>query len=91
MIGVSADAATLMRQAHMTADEYFRNAVRYIDDVFGEGYAEKHPELVAKFMEVAAIDFMTASITAGIEGVAESLEKMAESMDGIADALSPTE
>ena len=91
MIGVSADAATLMKQAHMTANEYFVYAVDYIDKVFGEGYAEKHPELVAKFMEVAAIDFMTASITAGIEGVAESLEKIADSMDRIAEALSPAE
>ena len=91
MIGTPASADTLMRQAHMTADEYFRNAVKYIDDVFGEGYAKKHPELVGKFMETAVMDFLAVSVAGSIEGVAESLEKMAESMDGIADALSPAE
>ena len=87
MLGITADSMTLMKHAHMTANEYFIHSVEYIDNVFGEGYAEKHPELVAEFMRTAAIDFMTASITAGIEGVAESLEKIAESIDGVANSI----
>jgi hypothetical protein len=33
-----------------------REAVEAIDKQFGDGYAREHPELVAGFMQAAAID-----------------------------------
>lgn len=45
-----------MRQGADTADLYLRRAVASIDDVLGEGYAAKHPELIAVFMQVAHAD-----------------------------------
>lgn len=50
----------LMRQARDTAETYFNQSVRVIDEKFGEGYAKEHPELIAGFMNTAARDFDTA-------------------------------
>jgi hypothetical protein len=49
----------LMIQASMTAHEYMSDAVVRIDQLFGAGYAEEHPALVAAFMQTAAHDFDT--------------------------------
>jgi hypothetical protein len=43
----------VMRQAWMTSDEYFTNAIECIDKQFGDGYAKQHPELVGAFMHSA--------------------------------------
>ena len=51
----------LLRQAHMTANDYFLHAVAKIDREFGDGYACDHPELVAACMRVAADDFNQSS------------------------------
>jgi hypothetical protein len=45
---------TLVNQAGPTAGQYLSEAVDKIDEVFGKGYARKHPELVGMFMQVAA-------------------------------------
>ena len=50
----------LMKQATMTAGFYMEEAVRRIDEKFGEGYASRHPELVGAFMRTAARDFDTS-------------------------------
>jgi hypothetical protein len=58
----TASAETLMRQATHTADYYLEQAIHYIDDRFGAGYAYDHPELVAAFMRTCAADFETAKL-----------------------------
>ncbi len=50
-------AENQMRQASMTTCEYFWNAIKDIDDKFGEGYAKQNPQLVGDFMKVASQDF----------------------------------
>jgi hypothetical protein len=57
-----AEPDTLLRQASMTASDYLSKAVWEIDEKFGEGYAANHPQLIAAFMQVAAIDFATATL-----------------------------
>jgi hypothetical protein len=57
---ITADNTTLMRQAPMTANEYFCEAIKFIDDRFDDGYAQAHPEFVGAFMQAAAQDFNTA-------------------------------
>ncbi len=64
---MSASATDLMRQAWKTAAEYMDHAKEEIDRTFGEGYAAKHPELVAAFMETAARDFQTGMMAKRIE------------------------
>jgi hypothetical protein len=50
---------TLLRQAPMTAHDYMMHAISDIDELLGKGYAAKHPELIAAYMQTAAIDFAT--------------------------------
>ena len=45
----------------MTAGEYLQHAIVEIDKELGDGYAAKHPELIAAFIQVAAMDFQTSS------------------------------
>ena len=61
--GTPASPETLMRQAVMTSAEYMSGAIREIDAKFGEGYAKKHPELVAAFINSCAMDYATNHLT----------------------------
>jgi hypothetical protein len=38
------------------ANEYMLQAVRNTDEVFGDGYAKDHPELVGAYMQTIAIE-----------------------------------
>jgi hypothetical protein len=79
MTGITADAATLMRQAHGTANEYLINGVRDIDAVFGAGYAKAHPELLAAYMKTAALDLLTTTLA---QEISQAIERVAEAMEG---------
>jgi hypothetical protein len=82
---IMADATTLMRQAPDTIDEYLGKARKFIDAEFGEGYAAKHPDLVAAFIKAAAYDFNTALVAKHIGG---GLSEIAESLTQVASAIS---
>ena len=72
---ITADHKTLMRQAPMTAHEYFHEAIKSIDDRFGDGYAQAHPELIGAFMQTAARDFQTAITALTMQDAAEQISK----------------
>jgi hypothetical protein len=72
---VSADATTLFSQAKHTAKSYMTNAQFNIDELFGEGYAANHPELVCAYMQTAAIDFATAILSARLQEIGNALEQ----------------
>lgn len=59
---ISASLDALFQQAPMTAATYMKTAVREIDELFGEGFAKKHPELIGQFMMTSAIDLMTGTL-----------------------------
>ena len=46
----------------MTAETYFNQAIEIIDQRFGDGYAEVHPELLGAFRHTAALDFQACII-----------------------------
>jgi hypothetical protein len=77
---ITADSAALLRQASMTAATYLDEAIRAIDARFGEGEAEKRPELVAAFMHAAAIDLAGAIIARTLQ---DGLDNVAISMTEI--------
>jgi hypothetical protein len=54
---VTADMLTLMRQAPMTVEVYLIDAIKTIDNQFGEGYAKQNPQLVGAFIQACAHDF----------------------------------
>lgn len=45
-------------QASINALEYMEDSIKYIDRLFGEGYAKQHPELVGAFIQTCAIDYL---------------------------------
>ena len=59
---------TLLKQASDTAQAYMIRAKYDINEQFGEGYAKDHPELVAAYMKVAAMDFQTMAKVKIAEG-----------------------
>lgn len=57
MTRIDADSATLMDQAPPTIAGYMKEGIACIDGHLGEGYAKKHPELLAAFIQGCAADF----------------------------------
>jgi hypothetical protein len=72
-MAITASYDTLLRQAPMTAEEYLRAAVRSIDEQFEKGYAQKHPELVAAFMQVCVKDMGTSTLVVAIQEAASQI------------------
>ncbi len=79
---VSAGWETLLRQASITAEVYFQEAVAMIDSKFGEGYAKKHPELVGAFMNAAARDFASSSQVVAAQKITSALYYIASRIRG---------
>ncbi len=67
------DAGGLMRQAGMTAEHYLIDGMENIDKHMGNGYAKAHPELLAAYMQTAALDFhatfLAKELTASIMSI----------------------
>ena len=80
---VLADSTTLMRQAWMTAEDYLAHAIDGIDEYLGDGYAKRHPGLIAAFMQTAASDFNAASLAGAIEDGSEAGGRIAEGLEGL--------
>ena len=70
---ITLDYTALMRQADSTAHTYLRDAVRSIDDKFGDGYAENNPALVGAYMQTASHDFGAVITVMAIETLAEAI------------------
>lgn len=94
---ISASYDTLLRQASMTAAEYLDRAIDNIDNALGEGYAKKHPELIAAMIKTAAKDYgdstsgkihqqTTEALVEATSKLAESLASIAENLERIADS-----
>jgi hypothetical protein len=84
---ISASNETLLRQASMTANEYFDKAIEGIDARFGKGFAKAHPELIAAHMQAAAIDLGAAVIARAIETGVGSLSEIVEAIDRNVEAI----
>ena len=78
MYDITDDFEALLRQAPDTADYYLEKAIARIDYHLGEGYAEKHPELIIAFMNICERDFATASKTVRARGKLEMRERELE-------------
>ena len=78
---ITSSPQELMMQAAKTADFYMSEAVKSIDERFGENYSGDHPELVAAFMKTAALDFMATLIAQNIQNLCECLPEFVESYE----------
>ena len=72
---IVSSADLLVEQAVATTHGYFHRAVQEIDASLGDGFSEKHPELIAAFMRTAALDFATAVIASVIQDLTEVVER----------------
>jgi hypothetical protein len=81
---ITADATTLMRQAHYTAKLYMQEAITDIDELLGKGYAKAHPELIAAYMQTAARDLHTAISAQALEG---AIDGLAQALYSVKEAL----
>jgi hypothetical protein len=71
-----------MRQAQMTADDYMRGAINYIDGQLGEGYAKKHPELIGAFMRTCAADYDTVLLSTALgEDIVHALRLISRALE----------
>jgi hypothetical protein len=75
---VDCDNETLLRQAPMTAQTYMACALHDIDALFGKRYAKAHPELIAAYMQTAAIDFAAGEIGRAIESLGDAISRLRE-------------
>ena len=69
-----------INQAYITANSYFMDAVLRIDEMFHQGYAAKHPELVAEYMKTCSHDLE-------ITYRHMEMEVLSSNLNNIADAL----
>jgi hypothetical protein len=85
------DPELLFQQAPMTAHDYMSHGVHDIDGMFGEGFAEAHPALLAAYMQTASIDYGASLIASKIGELRESLRSdhplQGETFDGFASAI----
>ena len=60
----------------MTAHDYMLKAISDIDELLGKGYAKQHPELIAAYLQSAALDFGAAIIARAIETLSSAVENI---------------
>ena len=77
---ITASGDTLMRQAPATIEVYMIDAVDMIDKKFGTGYSQKHPELVAAFIQASSVDLASAIITKGLQEIGNSIIELSEAI-----------
>lgn len=72
---IKSDWKKIMEDGSDAAVSYLVQAVKAIDEKFGDGYAKQHPELVGAFMKAAATDSQGIQIAKAIQELAEELSK----------------
>jgi hypothetical protein len=60
-------------QAGSTIGTYLSQAIEEIDKRLGDGYATKHPELIAECVRSQTMDFNNTSITAALYQIADAI------------------
>lgn len=77
----------LMRQAGGTVQVYLSDAVDMIDMEFGEGYAKKHPELVAQFLTACSIDCVGMVLAQRLDRLKDELYQTGGDIANISETL----
>lgn len=90
-MAVTADYETLMRQAPMTVSVYLRGAVHNIDQLFGDGYAAKHPDLVSAFISACSADFHSGMLALIVQDasaeIGSSIAEIGANIEKVSDAI----
>ncbi len=65
----------IAEDARHSAELSFWKAVETIDKEFGEGYSEKHPELVGKFIQASSAEIAGTTIAGAILELSEIIKE----------------
>jgi hypothetical protein len=88
---ITANFDTLMRQGPMTASLYLAKAIDEVNAQLGKDAARKHPEIIAAFVQAAAIDavggVIAQQIRAGLDAVVAAIESHTDRT--VDDEISP--
>jgi hypothetical protein len=79
---ITATSMQLMEDAPYTVAVYMGKGRDIIDNLFGEGYAAKHPELLAAFMAASAVDMAGAMIARSLDHLPERLSEVTYGLQG---------
>lgn len=81
-------------EATTAAVSFLESAESWIDGQFGAGYAEKHPAMVAGYMQACAMVYQAQRIgrsmddlAAGLRASADAVATRLDSLDDAVDAL----
>lgn len=70
------------------AANYLRAAVREIDEVFEPGYAKANPQVIAAYMQAAAIDYAGSVLARTSEDLLPDLVgQLVDAIEHVADGL----
>ena len=79
---ITASWAKIMEDGASAAEYYMSRAIESIDKKFGEGYAEKHPELIGAFMKASAKEaqgnYVSKSLQLCTEDIVSELEVISD-------------
>jgi hypothetical protein len=78
---------TYMDQAPDTVLVWLQRGVKEIDNLLGEGYAKKHPELLGAFVNACALDQFAMHVGGS---VVDKLDNLSGSIRQISDVLFET-
>ena len=62
-----------LRDAALTTGTWTAKAKRFIDEEFGNGYAEAHPDLVGAWIKTAAMSYLADRLSIAFERAAAEL------------------
>jgi hypothetical protein len=74
---ITATFSQIELQAIYTTTSYMSDAIRQIDQQFGDGYARENPKLVAAFMKTCSSEMLASSILVASQKIAHGLESAA--------------
>lgn len=68
-------------QAGMTIGTYLSQAIHEIDRRLGEGYAQKHPELIAECIRSQTLDYNSTALVDSLHALAAALRERGQNFD----------
>ena len=77
----------MLWQAVETTWFYYIRMRTFVDNKYGEGYAEKHPEFMASLVKTCAADFNTSTFREQMDTLSNSLDRICSALDGISGSV----
>lgn len=70
------DLENLSKQGEYSSIDNMRRAIKDIDETFGEGYSQGHPELLGQIVIASAIDYFATLLHSDLETLTAAVPNM---------------